>query len=92
MFSLRKYRSRARTWIKQEIARHTQMHMLSYTAARQAMDLYEMRLETLDTRLGKRVRELEAKVVELEAALAVQAEARRAELSAPQAEIHRKAG
>ncbi|MEM7268186.1 MAG: hypothetical protein AAF401_02920 [Pseudomonadota bacterium] len=68
MFGLTKYRDRARVWIKREIARYAQTNMLSYTAARQSLDIYEMRLETLDTRLCKRLRELEERVEQLEAA------------------------
>ena len=52
--------------IRKEILREAQQNLLTHNAARQALDLYEMRLETLDTRLAKRIMALEARVAELE--------------------------
>ena len=53
--------------IRREIQRDIQQNLVTHTAARQALDLYEMRLETLDTRVAKRIMALEARVAELEA-------------------------
>ena len=53
--------------IRKEIQRDVQQNLVTHAAARQSLDLYEMRLETLDTRLAKRVMALEARIVELEA-------------------------
>ncbi|MGB0505156.1 MAG: hypothetical protein ACPGGK_03080 [Pikeienuella sp.] len=77
MFGLKRLRKDLRSLIRKEIAREAQANMVSYTSARQCLDLYEMRLETLDTRLGKRVRELEAKVEALEATLSLYSEPQR---------------
>ncbi len=52
--------------IRKEIQREAQQNLLTHNAARQALDLYEMRLETLDTRLAKRIMALEARITELE--------------------------
>ena len=79
MFGFEKARKRARTWVRKEIAREARQTMMSYQAARQALDLYEMRLETIDTRLCKRVMELEDKVAELEAALSLLSDERSSE-------------
>lgn len=83
MFGLGRLRKNLRSMIRKDIAREAQVSMLTYTAARQSLDIYEMRLETIDTRLGKRVRELEARIGELEAALT---------LRTHEPEFHRKAG
>ena len=83
MLGLRHLRRKLRTMIRKDIAREAQANMLTYTAARQSLDIYEMRLETIDTRLGKRVRELEARIDELEAAMT---------LGAHEPTLHRKAG
>lgn len=91
MFSLEKQKQKFRVWARREIAREAQNSMLSYQAARQALDLYEMRLETIDTRLCKQVRQLETRVVELEAALASREETRRGDAPAV-AIAARKAG
>jgi uncharacterized alpha-E superfamily protein len=77
MFGLKRLRKDLRSLIRKEIAREAQANMVSYTSARQSLDIYEMRLETLDTRLGKRVRELEARVEALETTLTLYAEPRR---------------
>lgn len=77
MFGLKRLHRDLRSLIRKEIAREAQANMVSYTSARQSLDIYEMRLETLDTRLGKRVRELEAKVETLEASLTHYAEPQR---------------
>lgn len=53
--------------IRREIQRDVQQNLVTHTSARQALDLYEMRLETLDTRLAKRIMALEARIAELEA-------------------------
>jgi len=72
MLGLARLRKKLRSMIRKDIAREAQTSMLTYTAARQSLDIYEMRLETIDTRLGKRVREMEARIEALEAALALQ--------------------
>lgn len=73
MLGLARLRKNLRSMIRKDIAREAQANMLTYTAARQSLDIYEMRLETIDTRLGKRVREMEARIESLEATLALQA-------------------
>ena len=83
MFGFEKQKKRLRTWARKEIAREARATMVSYQAARQSLDIYEMRLETIDTRLGKRIRELEARIETLEATLA---------LHSSEPEQHRKAG
>ena len=52
--------------VRREIKREVQQSLVSHAAARQALDLYEMKLETLDTRIAKRIMALEARVAELE--------------------------
>jgi hypothetical protein len=71
MFTFEKQKQKFRAWARREIAREAQNTMLTYQAARQSLDLYEMRLETLDTRLCKRIRELEDRVANMEAALSL---------------------
>ncbi len=71
MFTFEKQKQKFRAWARREIAREAQTTMLTYQAARQSLDLYEMRLETLDTRLCKRLRELEDRVAEMEATLSL---------------------
>lgn len=71
MFGFEKTKKKIRSWARKEIARETRQTMMSYQAARQVVDLYEMRLEAIDTRLCKRVMQLEDKVAELEAALSL---------------------
>ena len=83
MLGMRQLRKKLRSMIRKDIAREAQATMLTYTAARQSLDIYEMRLETIDTRLGKRIRELEARIETLEATLA---------LHSSEPEQHRKAG
>jgi len=50
--------------VRREVAREAREHMISYAAARQSFDIYEMRLETIETRLIRKIvaleRELEA--------------------------------
>ena len=72
MLGLARLRKNLRSMIRKDIAREAQATMLTYTAARQSLDIYEMRLETIDTRLGKRLREMEARIETLEASLALQ--------------------
>lgn len=72
MLGLARLRKNLRSMIRKDIAREAQANMLTYTAARQSLDIYEMRLETIDTRLGKRLREMEARIETLEATLALQ--------------------
>jgi hypothetical protein len=67
-----------RRQIRREIQREIQQSLVSHSAARQALDIYEMRLETLDTRLAKRIMHLEDRIAELEARDALQ--------------LHRRAG
>ena len=71
MFPFENRNKSFRVWARGEIARQTRETMLTYQAARHSLDVYEMRLEAIDARLGKRVRELEGRVMELEAALAL---------------------
>lgn len=52
--------------IRKEIQKDIQQNLVTHAAARQSMDLYEMRLETLDTRLAKRIMSMEARIAELE--------------------------
>ena len=59
--------AKLRRIIRRELQREYQHNLVTHTAARQALDLYEMRLETLDTRLAKRIIHLEARIAELEA-------------------------
>ena len=92
MFGYKNYRDRARAWIKKEIVRYAQTNMVPYTAARQSLDIYEMRLETLDTRLGKRVRELEALVNRLEGRLALLEEENRRQKIVIDTQRQRRAG
>ena len=71
MFGFEKTKKKVRTWARKEIAREARQTMMSYQAARQALDIYEMRLETIETRFCKRVMLLEDKVAELEATLSL---------------------
>lgn len=59
--------ARLRRQIRREIQREIQQSLLTHAAARQALDIYEMRLETLDTRLAQRIMTLEDSVAALEA-------------------------
>lgn len=61
-----------RKQIRREIQREIQQSLVTHSAARQALDLYEMRLETLDTRLAKRIMVLEDRIAQLEARDALQ--------------------
>ncbi|MEM7211544.1 MAG: hypothetical protein AAF479_06560, partial [Pseudomonadota bacterium] len=71
MFSLKKLfpslSAQLRRQIRREIQREIQQTLLTHAAARQALDIYEMRLETLDTRLAKRIMEREDRVTALDA-------------------------
>ena len=60
--------AKLRKIVRREIQRDIQQNLVSHAAARQSFDLYEMRLETLDTRIAKRIMALEDRVAELEAA------------------------
>ncbi|MEM1297858.1 MAG: hypothetical protein AAGH68_01170 [Pseudomonadota bacterium] len=62
--------AKLRRMIRREIRRDIQNNLITHAAARQSFDLYEMRLETLDTRVAKRILALEARVAQLEAARA----------------------
>ena len=55
-----------RRMIRREIRRDIEKTLVTQAAARQSLDLYEMKLETLDTRLAKRLMALEGRVAELE--------------------------
>jgi hypothetical protein len=55
-----------RNAVRREMRREMQASLVTHSAARQALDLYEMKLEALDTRMAKRIMALEAKVDELE--------------------------
>ena len=59
--------TKLRRIIRRELQREYQHNLVTHSAARQALDLYEMKLETLDTRLAKRIVHLEARIAELEA-------------------------
>jgi hypothetical protein len=52
--------------IRREIRRDIERSLVTHAEARQSLDLYEMKLETLDTRLAKRLMALEGRVAELE--------------------------
>ena len=58
---------KARRAIRQELLREAQASLMTHNAARQALDLYEMKLETLDTRVAKRILALEDRIATLEA-------------------------
>ncbi|MFK7942464.1 MAG: hypothetical protein AB8B85_06085 [Paracoccaceae bacterium] len=60
--------AKLRRMIRREIHRDIQNSLVTHATARQSFDLYEMRLETLDTRIAKRILALEDRVAELEAA------------------------
>lgn len=64
--------AKLRRMIRREIHRDIQNSLITHAAARQSFDLYEMRLETLDTRIAKRIMALEARVAQLEGAPAAQ--------------------
>ncbi len=55
-----------RNLIRREIRRDVQQNLVTHAAARQSLDIYEMKMETLDTRLAKRIMALEARIAELE--------------------------
>ena len=59
--------AKLRRMIRREIQRDIQHSCVTHAAARQSFDLYEMRLETLDTRVAKRILALEDRVARLEA-------------------------
>ena len=56
-----------RRQIRREIQREIQQTLVSYSAARQAFDIYEMRMETQDTRIAKKIIALEERIAALEA-------------------------
>lgn len=60
--------AKLRRMIRREIQRDIQQNLVTHAAARQSFDLYEMRLETLDTQLAKRIMALEDRIATLEAA------------------------
>ena len=80
--------AKLRRIIRRELQREYQHNLITHAAARQALDLYEMKLETLDTRLAKRVVHLEARIAELETAGTLDRPPARVEAIEPQ----RKAG
>ena len=55
-----------RRMVRREIRRDIEETLVSEKAARQSFDLYEMKLETLDTRLARRIMAMEARIAELE--------------------------
>ena len=55
-----------RNLIRKEVRRDVQHNLVSHAAARQALDIYEMKLETLDTRMAKRMMAMEIRLAELE--------------------------
>lgn len=59
--------AKLRRMIRREIQRDIQTSCVTHAAARQSFDLYEMRLETMDTRVAKRILALEDRVARLEA-------------------------
>ena len=69
MFSDARTKNEFMDWARREITRETHSSMISYQAARQALDVYEMRLEAMETRLSKEIRDLEARIDELETEL-----------------------
>lgn len=70
--------AKLRRMIRKEIHRDVQNNFITHAAARQSFDLYEMRLETLDTRVAKRILALEARVADLEGGLNVDRTSREA--------------
>lgn len=58
--------AKLRRIVRREIQRDIQQNLVTHTAARQSFDLYEMRLETLDTRIAKRIMALEDRIAALE--------------------------
>ena len=73
MLGFKRFKKQVRAWTRKEIAREARATMMSYHAARQAFDIYEMRLETIDTRMCKKIAGLETRIAELEATLALMA-------------------
>ena len=71
MFGFEGTKKKMRAWARKEIAREARTTMMSHQAARQTVDIFEMRLEAIETRLCKRVLTLEDRVAELEAALSL---------------------
>ena len=71
MFGFEGTKKKMRAWARKEIAREARTTMMSHQAARQTVDIFEMRLEAIETRLCKRVLTLEGRVAELEAALSL---------------------
>ncbi|MEL7464189.1 MAG: hypothetical protein AAFN79_08990 [Pseudomonadota bacterium] len=71
MFGFERAKKKVRAWARKEIAREARTTMMSHQAARQMVDVFEMRLEAIETRLCKRVLTLEGRVAELEAALSL---------------------
>ncbi|MEL7467688.1 MAG: hypothetical protein AAFN27_04480 [Pseudomonadota bacterium] len=59
--------AKLRRQIRREIQKEIQQTLVTHAAARQALDIYEMRMETLDTRLAKRIMALEDRITALEA-------------------------
>ena len=59
-------REELRSTVRTEVRKHADQTLLSHAAARQALDVYEMKLETLDTRMARRLIKLEARIAELE--------------------------
>ncbi len=53
--------------VRREVAREARENMMSYAAARQSFDLYEMRLEAIETRLIRKIIALEAEIGALKA-------------------------
>lgn len=70
MFTFEKQKKKFRSWARREMAKEAEASMRTYTAARQSLDLCEARLEAMDTRMAGRLRRLEVRIAELEAALA----------------------
>lgn len=53
--------------VRREVAREARENMMSYTAARQSFDLYEMRLDAIETGLIRKIVQLEKEVAALRA-------------------------
>lgn len=55
--------------VRREVAREARENMMSYAAARQNFDLYEMRLGAIETRLIRKIIALEGEIADLKARL-----------------------
>ena len=66
---MKKFSIARRFWsrVRREVAREARENMMSYAAARQSFDLYEMRLDSIETRLIRKIVALEREIAVLKA-------------------------